>query len=58
VPCPSVSAGDPPLVSAGAEFTSMLSLYGVALPVRIGVAFPLQGDPHSTRLYVLGGAGF
>jgi hypothetical protein len=53
-----VSAGDPPLVSAGAEITSMLSLYGVALPVRVGVAFPLQGDPHATRIYVLGGAGF
>jgi hypothetical protein len=59
VPCPSVSAGDPPLVSAGAEITSILSLYGVALPVRVGVAFPLQGDPRNgTRIYVLGGAGF
>jgi hypothetical protein len=59
LPCPSVSHTDPPLLSAGAEFTSLLSLYGVALPVRIGVAVPLQGDTRtSTRLYVLGGAGF
>jgi hypothetical protein len=59
VHCASVSPTDPPVISAGAEITALLNFYGVALPLRFGVATPIQGGLDTApRVYFLGGAGF
>jgi hypothetical protein len=57
--CSSTNAADPPLVSAGAELTTMLGLYEATLPLRFGVALPLQGPTGSSpRFHIVAGASF
>jgi outer membrane protein assembly factor BamA len=56
--CPSDSPSDAPLLSAGAEATGFFSLWGGALPVRLGVGFPLQGPTRTPRLHLATGAAF
>jgi hypothetical protein len=57
--CTSTRPGDEPLVSAGAEVTTFLSLYGARAPLRIGFGAPLQGSTgRRPRAYVLISTGF
>jgi hypothetical protein len=55
----STSATDPPLVSAGAELTTLLGIYEATLPLRFGIALPLQGPTRSAaRFHIVAGASF
>jgi hypothetical protein len=56
--CASASASDAPLLSAGAELSGFFSLWGGALPLRLGVGFPMQGPTRTPRLYITTGPAF
>jgi hypothetical protein len=57
--CPSVSAGDAPLVAAGAELLGMFSLWGAPVPVRAGFGVPLRtAAGRGARFHVTTGAFF
>jgi Tol biopolymer transport system component len=57
--CASRDAAAPPLLSAGVELTTFLSLYGAALPLRVGAGVPMRGEAErSFRAYVVSGISF
>jgi Tol biopolymer transport system component len=57
--CAFSSPAAAPLIGAGAELTTFLSIYGVNAPLRTGVALPLHGaDAQQVRWYVLLSTGF
>jgi hypothetical protein len=57
--CSSTSAGASPVVGAGGELVTVMSILGFSSPMRLGLGFPIRGgDDRDPRLYLLAGHSF